>query len=248
LRFLIAGNWKMNGSRAMLAELDRIAEAAAARPWVDVAIAPPFTLLADAGPRAGRVLIGGQDCHPAAKGAHTGSISADMLVEMGAHFVICGHSERRAEFGESDSLIQAKAMAAQAAGLIAIVCVGEDEPERDEGRAVPVVAAEIDGSVPPASDADNLVVSYEPAWAIGTGRTPTMAQICEMHAMIRAKLIQLLGEEGTRVRILYGGSVNPGNAAQILACEHVNGALIGGASLIADTFAPIVKAAADIAG
>ena len=247
MRFLIAGNWKMNGSRAMLAELDRIAEAAAARPWVDVAIAPPFTLLADAGPRAGRVLIGGQDCHPAAKGAHTGSISADMLVEMGAHFVICGHSERRAEFGESDSLIQAKAMAAQAAGLIAIVCVGEDEPERDEGRAVPVVAAEIDGSVPPASDADNLVVSYEPAWAIGTGRTPTMAQICEMHAMIRAKLIQLLGEEGTRVRILYGGSVNPANAAQILACEDVNGALIGGASLTADAFVPIVKAAADIA-
>ena len=247
MRVLIAGNWKMNGSRAMLAELDRIAEAAAAHPQVDVAIAPPFTLLADAGPRAGQVLIGGQDCHPAAKGAHTGCISADMLAEMGARFVICGHSERRAEFGESDSLIQAKATAAQAAGLVAIVCVGEDEPERDEGRAVSVVAAELDGAVPPASKADNLVVSYEPAWAIGTGRTPTMAQICEMHAMIRAKLIQLLGEEGTRLRILYGGSVNPANAAQILACEDVNGALIGGASLTADAFVPIVKAAADIA-
>ena len=247
MRVLIAGNWKMNGSRAMLAELDRIAEAADAHPQVDVAIAPPFTLLADAGPRAGQVLIGGQDCHPAAKGAHTGCISADMLVEMGAHFVICGHSERRAEFGESDSLIQAKATAAQAAGLIAVVCVGEDEPERDEGRAIPVVAGELDGGVPPASKADNLVVSYEPAWAIGTGRTPTMMQICEMHAMIRAKLIQLLGEEGTRVRILYGGSVNPANAAQILACEDVNGALVGGASLTADVFLPIVKAAADIA-
>ena len=247
MRVLIAGNWKMNGSRPMLAELDRIAEAAAAHPEVDVAIAPPFTLLADAGPRAGTVLIGGQDCHQAAKGAHTGAISADMLVEMGARFVICGHSERRAEFGEGDALIQGKAMAAQAAGLIAIVCVGEDEPERDEGRAVPVVAAELDGSVPPASRADNLVVSYEPAWAIGTGRTPTMAQICGMHAMIRAKLIQLLGEEGARVRILYGGSVNPANAAQILACEDVNGALIGGASLTAETFVPIIKAAADIA-
>ena len=246
MRVLIAGNWKMNGSRRMLAELDRIAEAAATHPEVDVAIAPPFTLLADASPRAGAVLIGGQDCHPAARGAHTGAISADMLVEMGARVVICGHSERRAEFGEGDALIQAKAMAAQAAGLTAIVCVGEDEPERDEGRAVPVVAAEIDGSVPPASTAANLVISYEPAWAIGTGRTPTMTEICEMHAMIRAKLIQLLGEEGTRVRILYGGSVNPANAAQILACEDVNGALIGGASLSAETFVPIIKAAADI--
>jgi len=246
LRFLIAGNWKMNGSRAMLAELDRIAEAAAAQTQVDVAIAPPFTLLADARPRAGQVWIGGQDCHQAAKGAHTGSISADMLIEMGARFVICGHSERRAEFGESDSLIQAKAQAAQTAGLTAIVCVGEDEPERDEGRAVMVVAGELDGSVPPASNARNLVISYEPAWAIGTGRTPTMAEICEMHAMIRAKLIQILGEEGTRVRILYGGSVNPGNAAQILACPDVNGALIGGASLTADTFVPIVRTASAV--
>jgi triosephosphate isomerase len=245
LRFLIAGNWKMNGSRAMLAELDRIAEAAAAHAQVDVAIAPPFTLLADAGLHAGSVWIGGQDCHQAAKGAHTGSISAEMLVEMGARFVICGHSERRAEYGESDSLIQAKAGAAQAAGLTAIVCVGEDEPERDEGRAVQVVAGELDGSVPPASRADNLVVSYEPAWAIGTGRTPTMAEICEMHAMIRAKLIQMLGEEGARVRILYGGSVNPGNAAQILACPDVNGALIGGASLTAETFVPIIRVASE---
>jgi triosephosphate isomerase len=230
----------------MLAELDRIAQAAAAAPSVDVAIAPPFTLLSDAAPRAGKVLVGGQDCHQAAKGAHTGSISAEMLVEMGAGFVICGHSERRAEFGESDSLIQAKATAAQAAGLIAIVCVGEDEHERDEGRAVPVVAEELDGSVPPASTAANLVVSYEPAWAIGTGRTPTTAEICEMHIMIRAKLIQLLGEEGVKVRILYGGSVNPDNAASILACTEVNGALIGGASLTAGKFVPIIQAAANV--
>jgi len=237
----------MNGTRPMLAELDRIAEAAAAHKGVDVAIAPPFTLLADATPRAGQVLIGGQDCHQAAKGPHTGCISADMLVEMGARFVICGHSERRAEFGEGDSLVQAKAQAAQAAGLIAIVCIGENEAERDEGRAVPVVAGKLDGSVPPASRAGNLVISYEPAWAIGTGRTPTMAEICGMHAMIRAKLIQLLGAEGVAVRILYGGSVTSDNAAQILACEEVNGALIGGASLTADQFAPIVLAAAAIA-
>ena len=247
LRFLIAGNWKMNGSRAMLAELDRIAAAAAAAPQMDVAIAPPFTLLADTAAHAGPVLIGGQDCHQAARGAHTGCISAAMLVEMGARFVICGHSERRAEFGESDSLIRAKAQAAQAEGLTAIVCVGEDESERDEGRAVAVVAAELDGSVPPASTAGNLVISYEPAWAIGTGRTPTEQDICEMHLMIRAKLIQLLGEEGTGVRILYGGSVTPDNAAAILACEGVNGALIGGASLTAAKFIPIIEAAARLA-
>ena len=244
LRFLIAGNWKMNGSRAMLAELDRIAAAAAAAPGVDVAIAPPFTLLADAAGRAGAVLVGGQDCHQAAQGAHTGCISAAMLAEMGARFVICGHSERRAEFGESDSLIQAKACAAQAAGLMAIVCVGEDEPERDEGRAVVVVSSELEGSVPPASTAANLVISYEPAWAIGTGRTPTAQEIGDMHRMIRAKLIQLLGEEGVGVRILYGGSVTPENAAAILACDDVGGALIGGASLTAAKFVPIVEAAA----
>jgi triosephosphate isomerase len=248
LRFLIAGNWKMNGSLPMLAELDRIAAAAAAHPGVDVAIAPPFTLLSDARPHAGTVQLGGQDCHQAASGAHTGCISAAMLAEMGARFVICGHSERRAEFAESDSLIQAKAQAAQAAGLMAIVCVGEDEPERDEGRAVPVVASELDGSVPPASTAANLVISYEPAWAIGTGRTPTCAEISDMHRMIRAKLLQLLGQEGAGVRILYGGSVTPENAASLLSCDEVWGALIGGASLTADKFVPIVEIAARIAG
>lgn len=247
MRFLIAGNWKMNGSRAMLDELDRIATAAQACPDIDVAIAPPFTLLADAAPRAGRVALGGQDCHQAISGAHTGCISAAMLAEMGARFVICGHSERRAEFGESDSLVQAKATAAQAAGLTAYVCIGEDEHERNEGRAIPVVAAELDGSVPPASRADNLVISYEPAWAIGSGRTPTAQEIVGMHRMIRAKLIQLLGQEGTGVRILYGGSVNPDNAASILACEEVSGALIGGASLTAAQFVPIIQAAARLA-
>lgn len=246
MRFLIAGNWKMNGSRPMLAELDGIAKAAAEFAQVDVAIAPPFTLLSEAAPRAGKVMIGGQDCHQAEKGAHTGCISAEMLVETGARFVICGHSERRAEFGETDALIQAKATTAQAAGLVTIVCIGEDEDERDEGRAVAVVAAELDGSVPPASTAGNLIISYEPAWAIGTGRTPTTAEICEMHGMIRAKLIQMLGEEGGKVRILYGGSVTAENAAPILACPEVNGALIGGASLTADKFVPVIRIAADM--
>ena len=247
MRFLIAGNWKMNGSRPMLVELDRIAEAAKALPQVDVAIAPPFTLLADATPRAGAVMIGGQDCHHVAQGAHTGCISAGMLAEMGAGFVICGHSERRAEFGETDSLVRAKALAAHAAGLIAVICVGEDQIERDAGRAVKVVRDEIQASVPPESTADNLVISYEPAWAIGTGRTPTSEEIAIMHRMVRAKLIQLMGEEGARVRILYGGSVTPENAATILACDEVNGALIGGASLTAERFVPIIEAAAAIA-
>jgi len=245
LRSLIAGNWKMNGSRVMLRELESIAAAAASMPGVDVMIAPPFTLIAAAGARSGKVALGGQDCHPAVAGAHTGCISAMMLAELGVRYVICGHSERRAEFGESDALIQAKAEAAQAAGLTAIVCIGEDEHERDEGRAGIVVATELDGSVPPASRAGNLVVSYEPAWAIGTGRTPTMAEIGEMHGLIRAKLIQLLGDEGARVRILYGGSVTADNATAILACPDVDGALIGGASLSAERFVPIVQAAAD---
>lgn len=230
----------------MLAELDRIVEAAATMPLVDVAIAPPFTLVSEAAARADGVVIGGQDCHHAVKGAHTGCISAEMLAGLGAGFVICGHSERRAEFNEGNALVQSKAQAAQDAGLVAFVCVGEDEPERDEGRAVSVVTSEIEGSVPANSTGANLVVSYEPAWAIGTGRTPTSEDIGEMHAMIRAKLIQLLGEEGTKVRILYGGSVNPDNAATILACPHVNGALIGGASLTADQFVPIIRAAANV--
>jgi triosephosphate isomerase len=246
LRILIAGNWKMNGTRPMLGELDLIARAAEAARQVDVAIAPPFTLVAEAVARSGPVAIGGQDCHHAAKGPHTGCISADMLSEMGARFVICGHSERRAEFGENDGLIRAKAEAAQASRLTAIVCVGEDEPERDEGRAILVVTRELEGAVPPASTADNLVVSYEPAWAIGTGRTPSVTEIGEMHTIIRAKLIQLLGQSGAEVRILYGGSVNPANAAAILACPDVGGALIGGASLTAEQFVPIIEAAANV--
>ena len=244
MRFLIAGNWKMNGSRSMLAELDRIVEAAAAYLTVEVAIAPPFTLLADAGPRAGKVLIGGQDCHPAAKGAHTGCISAAMLVEAGATLAIVGHSERRADQHETDAEVQGKATAAIAAGLTAIVCVGETEAERDAGSAVAVVEAQLDGSIPRDGTGATLVVAYEPVWAIGTGRTPSTADVAEMHAAIRAKLTALLAAEGAKVRILYGGSVKPENARELLSVADVDGALVGGASLTAAQFVPIVEAAA----
>ncbi|HWI86759.1 MAG TPA: triose-phosphate isomerase [Sphingomonas sp.] len=236
----------MNGSRIMLAEVDAIGKAAAEMPGVDVAIAPPFTLLAEASARAEIVAIGGQDCHQAAKGAHTGAISAGMLVELGASFVICGHSERRAEYGESDSLVQAKARAAQAAGLTTIICVGEDEAERGQGRAIPVITSQLEGSVPAAATAEKLVIAYEPIWAIGSGRTPTCSDIVEMHTMIRARLIRLLGDHGSRVPILYGGSVNPANAADILACDEVGGVLVGGASLSAGQFVPIIAAGANV--
>jgi triosephosphate isomerase len=242
VRFLIAGNWKMNGSRAMLAELDRIAEAAAAVPKLDVAIAPPFTLLGEAKARAGMVAIGGQDCHPGENGAFTGSIAAGMLVEMGSRFVLCGHSERRAEFGETDILVNAKAVAAQSAGLTPYVCVGESEAGRNAGHATHLVADQLRGSVPRGSSGANLVVAYEPTWAIGTGRTPSTDEICEMHALIRATLTELLYDAGKAVRILYGGSVNPSNAATILACANVNGALVGGASLKAGDFLGIAAA------
>ncbi len=239
-RKLIAGNWKMNGSIAALDELGPIADAAAAAAHLDVAICPPFTLIA---PAAGRgVPIGGQDCHAVAKGAHTGCISAAMLKEAGAAYAIVGHSERRADQHETDAEVRAKAEAAIGAGLIAIVCVGETEAERDAGRAEAVVAGQLAGSVPPAGTAATLVVAYEPVWAIGTGRTPSTADVAAMHAAIRAKLAALLGAEGAGVRILYGGSVNPKNAAELLAVADVDGALVGGASLTAAQFVPIIAA------
>ena len=248
LRKLVAGNWKMNGLAASLAELDAIAAAAAANGGVDIALCPPFTLIAQAtwALRGKSVALGGQDCHIAAKGAHTGCIAADMIADAGAAYVIVGHSERRADQGETDAAVRAKAEAARAAGLIAIVCVGETEAERDEGVALPTVTAQLDGSVPPAGTAATLAVAYEPVWAIGTGRTPTVGDIGEMHAMIRAKLIELLGAEGQGVRILYGGSVKPDNARELLGVADVDGALVGGASLTAAQFVPIIEAAAAI--
>jgi triosephosphate isomerase (TIM) len=242
-RKLAAGNWKMHGSLEQLAELDAIAEAAGANPSADVAICPPYTLIAAAAERGG-VAIGAQDVHPNAKGAHTGDISAAMLKEAGATLAIVGHSERRTDHGECDALVRAKAQAAIGAGLIAIVCVGETEAERDAGRAVAVVEGQLQGSIPPSASAAQLVVAYEPVWAIGTGRTPTVADVAEMHAAIRARLRGLLGDEADAVRILYGGSVKPSNAAELMAVDNVDGALVGGASLTAADFTPIIAAAA----
>ena len=246
LRKMVAGNWKMNGSTAALAELDGIAAAAAAAPGLDVAICPPFTLITGAIARAPGLAIGAQDCHAAAKGAHTGCISAAMLTEAGATLTIVGHSERRADQHETDAEVRAKSEAAIAAGLTAIVCVGEIEAERDAGRALAVVEGQLDGSIPPAGTASTLVVAYEPVWAIGTGRTPSTADVAEMHAAIRAKLDDLLGAEGAGVRILYGGSVKPDNAAELMAVADVDGALVGGASLTAALFVPIIQATASV--
>ena len=244
LRKLVAGNWKMNGSLAALAELEAIQAAAIANDAVDVAICPPFTLISPAVRRQPELAIGAQDCHQASKGAHTGCVSADMLKEAGAKLVIVGHSERRTDQGETDALVKAKAEAVLGAGLIAIVCVGETEAERDAGRAVSVVEGQIDGSVPPAGMAATLVIAYEPVWAIGTGRTPSIADVAEMHGAIRTKLVGLLGEAGQGVRILYGGSVKPDNARELMAVADVDGALVGGASLTAAQFVPIIEGAA----
>jgi triosephosphate isomerase (TIM) len=242
---LIAGNWKMNGSREALAELDAIATAAkSVAGTVDVAICPPFTLIERAVSRQPGLAIGGQDCHSRIEGAHTGCISAAMLVEDGARCVIVGHSERRAAHGETDADVKAKAEAAIEAGLTAIVCVGEPESERLAGYAETYVEAQLRGSLPDAGG-DRLVVAYEPIWAIGTGQIPTMAEVAAVHAMIRATLAELLGAEraGT-IRILYGGSANGKNAAELFAVADVDGALVGGASLTAAAFVPIIEAAA----
>ena len=243
-RKLVAGNWKMNGSIAALAELSAIGEAARAAGGVDVAICPPFTLIAPAVARSGGLAIGGQDCHWAESGAHTGSVSAAMLKEAGARLVIVGHSECRAERGEGDSVVRGKALAALGHGLQAIVCVGETESERESGRAVERVSAQLAGSIPELSGEAELVVAYEPIWAIGTGRTATPADVAEIHAAIRGALAGRFGEAGGRIRILYGGSVNAGNAAELFAVDDVDGALVGGASLTAAQFVPIVEAAA----
>jgi triosephosphate isomerase (TIM) len=230
-RKLIAGNWKMNGSMAALGEIDAIA--AAAHPLaVDVAICPPFTLIAAAGGRG--VPVGGQDCHAKASGAHTGCVSADMLVEAGASYCIVGHSERRTDNGETDADVRAKADAVIAAGMTAIVCVGETLAERDAGNAVAVVKRQLVGSLP--GILDKTVVAYEPVWAIGTGRTPSAEDVAEIHAEIRAIV-------GDGVRILYGGSVKASNAAELLHVANVDGALVGGASLTATDFVPIIEAA-----
>jgi triosephosphate isomerase len=243
-RKLVAGNWKMNGSLGQLAELSAIAEAARAAGGVDVAICPPFTLIASAVARSGGLAIGGQDCHWAASGAHTGGVSAAMLKEAGAKAVIVGHSECRAEHKESDSAVRGKAEAALAQGLQAIVCVGESEAERRAGDQLAVVVRQLEGSLPDDWKDGELVVAYEPIWAIGTGNVATPADVAEMHAAIRESLAGRYGERGMRIRILYGGSVKPDNAAELFAVADVDGALVGGASLAAAEFVPIIAAAA----
>jgi triosephosphate isomerase len=242
-RKLVAGNWKMNGTRSALGELAAIAAAAREAGGVDVAVCPPFTLIPLAVPRAGGLVIGGQDCHSSDSGAFTGNVSAPMLAEAGAKLVIVGHSERRAGQGESDEVVRAKAEAALRHGLTAIVCVGESEAEREAGSHVERVTGQLSGSLPELADAE-LVVAYEPIWAIGTGRTATPDDVAEMHAAIRQSLVSRFGDAGGRVRILYGGSVNPGNAASLFAVEDVDGGLVGGASLTAAQFVPIIEAAA----
>lgn len=240
---LIAGNWKMNGHVADLPEINAIAAAAdAAPPGIEVWVAPPFTLIAAAAALAGtgRLTIGGQDCHASPSGAHTGSISAPMLADSGCAFVIAGHSERRAGCGETDADVRAKAEAARAAGLRVIVCVGETEHERDTGRARAVVGGQLAGSLP--DSADGLVIAYEPVWAIGTGRTPSASDVADMHGFIRTVLAERF-VAGAAVPILYGGSVKPSNAAELLGIAEVGGALVGGASLKATDFVPIIVAA-----
>jgi triosephosphate isomerase len=249
LRPYIVGNWKMNGSRAMLAEARAIDRGAARYKDVAVALAPPFPLIGLLRDEVSAIGVGGQNCHAAPKGAHTGDVSAPMLVDIGADFVIVGHSERRRDHGETDGDVHAKAQAALAAGLGVIVCVGETLDERDAGHAEAVVSGQVDGSLPTGDAAGDaaalgkLSVAYEPVWAIGTGRVAAVADVAAMHAVIRAQLVALFGDIGSKVRILYGGSVTGDNAAGLLAAPGVGGALVGGASLTADAFLPIVAAA-----
>ena len=244
IRPYIVGNWKMNGTRAMLAEARAIDRGAARYPAVRVAIAPPFTLIPGMVEALQATEIGAQNCHASASGAFTGEISATMLADAGAAFAIVGHSERRAQHGERDAIVRAKADAALAANLEVILCVGETEAERDSGQAEAIVTAQLDGSLPRGEDvAMRLSVAYEPVWAIGTGRVPSVDDVGAMHRAIRAKLIEVYGEPGNDVTILYGGSVNGGNAAELLGADEVGGALVGGASLAADSFLAIVAAA-----
>ena len=243
MKKLAAGNWKMNGSLAALAEVEALIAAHPA-PACDMLLCPPTPLIAAMAARAqGSALqVGGQDCHQNTSGAHTGDVAAAMLAEAGASHVILGHSERRADHGESSDLVRQKAEAALAAGLIAVVCLGETEAERDAGATLAVIGAQLDASLPASSTAATVVIAYEPVWAIGTGRTPTLAQIAEVHGFLRARLVGLIGAEAKGLRLLYGGSVKPSNAAEIFALPEVDGALVGGASLKAADFGAIVAA------
>ncbi|MDQ2088392.1 triose-phosphate isomerase [Marimonas arenosa] len=243
-RKLAAGNWKMNGLRAALAELEALSQTHP-EPDVDILVCPPATLISSAAQTVenANISIGGQDCHAELSGAHTGDISAAMLVDAGASAVILGHSERREDHEESSEMVRAKGRTAQGAGLAAVICLGESLAQREAANTLDIIAGQLAASLPDNSTAENLVIAYEPIWAIGTGMIPNMAQIGEVHDFIRTRLERRFGAGvGRGVRILYGGSVNPGNAAEIFAVPNVDGALVGGASLKAEDFSPIIKA------
>ena len=246
-RPLVVGNWKMNGLRTALTEIEAMANAydRPLRAHADLVVCPPATLIGPARDLAseGGIGLGGQDCHPGVCGAHTGDVSAEMLKDAGAAYVIVGHSERRADHGETDAIVRAKAVAALRAGLTPIICVGETRAEREAGQALAVVGKQIDGSVPPEAPPALIVIAYEPVWAIGAGVTPTTADVAQMHRFIRERLDALLGAgKGASVRILYGGSVRPTNAEELMSVANVDGALVGGASLTAKDFIAIADA------
>jgi triosephosphate isomerase len=242
-RKLVVGNWKMNGMRAHLDAVAAIGRIAAAHPAVEVGLCLPATLIMAGSERRGAAFIGAQNCHMDMSGAYTGSLSAEMLAEAGATWVITGHSERREARGETNADIAAKSGAAHQAGMKVILCVGETIDVRDAGRAEAVVSAQLLASLPEGASADWLAVAYEPIWAIGTGRIPTIEAVGSMHAALRAALASRIGAEADAVRILYGGSMNGDNAADLLAVPDVDGGLVGGASLTAAKFAPIIEAA-----
>jgi triosephosphate isomerase len=241
-RPLIAGNWKMNGLKASMAEFEAmVAGAGSVGTKADLLVCPPATLLAALAGKArgSKMTVGAQDCHPKPSGAHTGDISAEMLADAGASAVIVGHSERRADHGETDALVRQKAEAAWRAGLVAIVCIGETQDHRDAGQTLQICGGQLAGSLPDGATSANTVMAYEPVWAIGTGRTPTAADVEQVHGFIRDRLTERFRAEGGRMRILYGGSVKPSNAAELMAVPNVNGALVGGASLKAADFLAI---------
>jgi len=241
-RPLVAANWKMNGLKASVAELEKIIAGTRVLAAVDLVVCPPATLIASFAAKAQgtRVAIGGQDCHAEAAGAYTGDISAEMLRDAGAAAVIVGHSERRRYHGETDAAVRAKAVAARRAGLLAILCIGETQAQRDAGRTRDVLRTQLDGSLP--DNGESIAIAYEPVWAIGSGLTPTRDDIGETHAFIRARLSSRFAETGRNTRILYGGSVKPGNARDLLRVQDVDGALVGGASLNAVEFLAIAGA------
>ena len=241
---LVAGNWKMNGLKSSLEEISALNKAVAAkRPGCDIVVCPPAVLIESAKALAGdEVAIGAQDCHQQQKGAFTGELSAEMLKETGADFIIVGHSERRQMHGEDNICVADKARACWRAGAVAIICIGETEAERTAGNTLAVLSAQLAGSVPGEAKAENCIIAYEPVWAIGTGLTPSPADVKEAHAHMRQNLEGRFGTEGTLMRLLYGGSVKPSNAASLLAIDNVNGALVGGASLKAEDFLGIMDA------